>query len=355
MFNLLSSYSTFSEWFYSSEFVFGIQKYAICILTGIIIAYFVCTRETKRMGFNSGEILDAMIVIVPLAIIGARIWYMLGDGDPTFKDYMNEYGFFKAIFYTIMYTIGFTGWPSYRGFNGLSGLAIHGGIVIAFAGAIIWCSIKKWKINRILDCVMPGLFIGQICGRWGNFFNQEAHGGVVGGMVMEGGKLIPNLTLAEQEAWMKSHLIPNWIAKNMLIGDSTAYYGPVGGNVPFSTTPNYFHPTFLYELLLNGVGLALYFVIRRVFKKQIKSGFFVGFYLIWYGIIRFFIEYTRTDSLYVGNTTIKSAQLTSIIMIVLGVLYILYLFLIKKGETYEESLVNMEPIKSKKNEQKEQE
>ncbi|MBP5342456.1 prolipoprotein diacylglyceryl transferase [bacterium] len=329
----------FVNWFYSSEFVFGIAKYAVCILIGIILAYFICTKEGKKLGIDPDDVLICVTFVVPLSILGARIWYLFGDGIPTFKDYNSSYGFFTAVLYTILYTFGYD--PVSHYFGGLAGLAIHGGVLVAAIMSIICSRWKKWKISIVGDMVAPGLLIGQICGRWGNFFNQEAHGIVIGGWELNEstGELIPNLTVEEQYLTMtqKFH-IPKFISNFMYMneGGRSYYYGIVDGVQSYGRLEgsNFFHPTFLYESLLNLLGLIIYFVLRR-FKKT-RSGFFAGFYLIWYGIVRFFIEIIRTDSLYLPGTTLKSAQVTSIVMILIGILILVYIYFIKKTDYYTE-------------------
>lgn len=329
--------STFVDWFYSTEFLFGIAKYAVCILIGMVIAYFVCTAEGKKLGINPDDILVCVTFVVPLSILGARIWYLLGDGVPTFKDYMDDYGFFTAIWYTILYTVGYN--PVAHYYSGLAGLAIHGGVTVAAIMTIICSKWKKWKISIISDLVAPGFFFGQIFGRWGNFFNQEAHGIVVGGWTLNEAtkELIPNLTVTEQYARLTNDFhIPKFIANYMYMneGGSSYYYGIVDGAQSYGTLygSNFFHPTFLYESLLNTLGLIIYFILRRM--KFVKSGFFAGFYLIWYGVVRFFIEIIRTDSLYLPGTQLKSAQVTSIVMILLGIFIMIYIYFIKKTDNY---------------------
>ena len=153
------------------------------------------------------------------------------------------------------------------------------------------------------------------------------------------GELIPNLTVEEQYLTMtqKFH-IPKFISNFMYMneGGRSYYYGIVDGVQSYGRLEgsNFFHPTFLYESLLNLLGLIIYFVLRR-FKKT-RSGFFAGFYLIWYGIVRFFIEIIRTDSLYLPGTTLKSAQVTSIVMILIGILILVYIYFIKKTDYYTE-------------------
>ena len=134
-----------------------------------------------------------------------------------------------------------------------------------------------------MDMASVGLITGQIIGRWGNFFNGEAHG--------------PATTL---EFLQKLHL-PDFIIKGMYINGT------------------YYHPTFLYESVWNLIGLIIMLIIRRT--KRIKIGQISGFYMIWYGIGRFMIESLRTDALMFKD--FRVAQVASIILIVVGIIFVL--------------------------------
>ena len=159
------------------------------------------------------------------------------------------------------------------------GLAIHGGMLFGLLWIIFYT--KKYKVNtfRILDMIVIGLIIGQAIGRWGNFFNGEAHG-----------------TVTTLEHLQSLH-IPEFIINGMNIGGT------------------YYLPTFLYESIWCLLGFIILLVIRRL--KYIKIGQTTAVYLIWYGIGRFIIEGMRTDSLMIGN--FRQAQIISIIMVILGI------------------------------------
>ncbi len=135
------------------------------------------------------------------------------------------------------------------------GIAIYGGVIGAFIGVVVLCLIKKIKLPAILDLVCLGFLIGQSIGRWGNFFNREAFG-------------------AETDVFCRMGLFDS-VAQNW----------------------KYYHPTFLYESLWNGVGfIALHFLVKkRQYDGQIALG-----YVAWYGLGRTFIEGLRMDSLYWG-------------------------------------------------------
>jgi phosphatidylglycerol:prolipoprotein diacylglycerol transferase len=144
-----------------------------------------------------------------------------------------------------------------------------------------------------MDIIVVSLILGQILGRWGNFMNSEAYG--------------PETT----QLFLKSLHIPTFIINGMYINGT------------------YYHPTFLYESLWNLIGLIIMLIIRH--NKHNRLGFLSSFYLIWYGIGRFFIESLRTDSLMFFN--LKIAQMISIIMIIIGI--ILFVYSKRKDQKYE--------------------
>lgn len=340
----------FFDWFYSPDLVFGIKKYAICLLGGIIAAYIICTKEGEKMGIKKDDVLQIVVIGVPLCILGARIYYMLTDGIDTFGSYKDE-GFFKAIGSLILECIGFSNYGGKWQFVGISGIGMFGVIVVAFIMVIVACKWKKWKITNFLDMASPGLLIGQVVGRWGNFFNREAHGTVVGGWSIKvdalGNEvLVANLTQAEQyDRLVNTFHIPKFIANNMCMSDEVAR---VSGDKWMTLSGyNYYHPTFLYEMLLNLVGLILYFIFRRT--KFVKSGQFAAGYMIWYGIVRILIEILRTDALYIGDTAIKAYHVVMPFMILVGIGLLLLFGLNKKNERYCDAIKKGEALSKEDN------
>ena len=234
-----------------------IYWYSIMILTGFLIASYLITKETKKFNIKKELITDMLFYTIIIGILGARLYYVIFNLDYYSKNILD---IFKV-------------WEG--------GLAIHGGIIAGAIFIIIYTKKKNLNTLKILDICVPGLLIGQALGRWGNFFNGEAHG--------------PITTLE------KLKYLPKFIQKGMYIDG------------------NYYMPTFLYESILCIIGLITILIIRR--KLKIKNGQITGFYLIWYGIIRFIIESFRTDSLMLS--ILKQAQIISIIMIVMGVILII--------------------------------
>ncbi len=236
-----------------------IYWYSIMILAGVLIGSFLVIKESKKFNISKSKISDMIFYIVIFGILGARIYYVIFNMDYYLK---NPIDIIKV-------------WEG--------GLAIHGGIIAGIVYLLYYT--KKNNLNTLLitDICVPGLLIGQSLGRWGNFFNGEAHG--------------PQTTLEHLQ-----HLhLPKFIINGMNIDGI------------------YYIPTFLYESIWCLIGLIIILSIR---KLKIKKGNITGFYLIWYGIGRFIIEQLRTDSLMLN--TLKQAQIISIIMIIIGIIILIF-------------------------------
>lgn len=231
----------------------SIKWYSVLILVGAILAIIMTIREGKRFKYSKDFIFNMLFWGIIFGIIGARLYYVLFN--------LNMYSNFTDIFKV---------WEG--------GLAIHGGIILGLITIIIYCKRYNARPIRMTDFIVPGLLLAQAIGRWGNFFNHEAHGAVT--------------TLAH----LQSLHLPNLIIEGMKIDGI------------------YYQPTFFYESLWCLFGFIIILVIRRL--KYIKIGQPTAFYLIWYGIGRFFIEGMRTDSLMLGG--FKMAQIVSIVMVIIG-------------------------------------
>ena len=239
--------------------IFGIKIYYYGIIMGfaLLIGILLAEKKWKEKGLNLKTYNNMIISILIFAFIGARLWYVLFSGN------LNYY--FSNVYNIINLKNG--------------GLAIHGGILASILVILYYA--KKEKINFFLitDIGVISLMLGQIIGRWGNFINQEAHG--------------PETTYD----FLKNVLhLPDFIINGMYINGI------------------YYQPTFLYESLLNLIGLIILIILS---KKQHKLGYLTGFYLSWYGCLRMFIEILRTDALFLG--TIKIAFFTSFIMFIIGI------------------------------------
>lgn len=248
-------------------FGFNIYWYSLCILFGIIIAYFLITNEAKKHNIDKDIIIDLIFYGIIIGLVGARFYYVIFNLDY----YLTNPSQILAVY------------------NG--GLAIHGGLIFGAIFIYIYCRKKNINFLRILDIIAPAILIAQGFGRWGNFFNKEAHGAVT--------------TINT----LKNMHIPNFIIDGMNINGI------------------YYYPAFFFESIGCILGALIIILIRK--RKNIKLGISSGLYLIWYGILRFFIEISRTDSLMLFN--IKAAQIVSLISIIIGVVLI---FISKRSKTY---------------------
>lgn len=293
----------------------SIVFYSFFIITGIMFALFLGTREMPRIGMNKDDLIDGFLWIVPVAILGARLWYVAFE--------LNNFiggGFFPSVLRILGFRTGTLDFSSF----GLSGLAIHGAFVTAIICAYFYTKKRKIDLFKVFDIVAIGFIIAQAFGRWGNFFNQEAHGGVVGGMTAG----VANLSLEEQYNFLKYTLhLPEFIVNNMYI---------VRGLHSLSVEPitAFYHPTFFYESMFNVLGFIIMLFLRRI--KKVHFGELLSFYLVWYGGLRIFIETMRTDPLVfeIFGITMKSAIVTSVLMILGGILLSIYIRTKRKGLTY---------------------
>lgn len=265
--------------------VFGIEIkfYGIVITIGFILAYFLVVNEAKRTGQNPENYLDLMLVILIPSILGARIYYILFSLD----SYIVK-GDIKA---TIL------GMLNIRE----GGLAIYGGIIGGVIAAVIFCKVKKFHIWEMADAASFGLLVGQILGRWGNFFNREAFGRYTNSVFAMG---IP-LDYYRKEGSLNGLVKEGIISQEML--DNTKMIDGMDCIMV--------HPTFLYESLWN-LAVLIFLLIYRKHKKF--TGEFAFIYIAAYGLGRFIVESFRTDSLMLGNTGIRVSQLVGIVCFVVG-------------------------------------
>ena len=240
---------------------FGIIKiywYSVMILLGVLVATYIIMKESKKKGISK-YIENLIFEVLLFGIIGARLYYVIFNFSP----YKNNLLSILKI------------WEG--------GLAIYGGIIGGLITIIYSTKKNKKNVLEITDIITPGLIIAQAIGRWGNFFNREAHGTKV------------------TYTFLKSLHLPKFIIDGMYIDGE------------------YYHPTFLYESIWCLLGFIILLLIRKVTKR--KKGIVTYSYFIWYGIGRFLIESLRTDSLYLGS--IRISQLVSILLIIIGIIGII--------------------------------
>lgn len=221
--------------------VFGIDImwYAVIITAAIIISSFICYKRAPGHGLTGDQFLNFVIICVPVAIIGARLYYVAFNWDMYAGDIMKIVNIRAG------------------------GLAIHGGLIFGFAAAMVLCIVWKLKLRDVLDLAAPSIALAQAIGRWGNYFNSEAHGGPT--------------------------------------------------DLPWAITVDgqSVHPTFIYE----SVWCFLLFIFLIFIDNRRKfSGQTLLLYCILYSAERFFVEWLRTDSLMIGP--FKQAQVLSLAVII---------------------------------------
>ncbi|BBM19191.1 MULTISPECIES: prolipoprotein diacylglyceryl transferase [Enterococcus] len=243
--------------------LFGLQIYwyAIIIVSGIAIALWLANREALRVGLKEDDMTNFLLWALPIAIIGARLYYVLFDLPMYLADPIQI-------------------------FNTRSGgLAIYGGLIAAVLVLIVYTRhhfIDPWLF---LDVVSPGVMLAQAMGRWGNFTNHEAFGGET------------------TRQFLESIHLPQFIINNMYIDGA------------------FRQPTFFYESMWSLAGFILILFIRK--NVSLKRGeLFLG-YVTWYSFGRFFIEGMRTDSLYAFGG-IRVSQLLSVVLFVGGIALLYY-------------------------------
>lgn len=271
--------------------VFGIEIkfYGMVITLGFIIAYFLVTREAKRTNQNPEIYLDFMLVLIIPVILGARLYYIL------FR--LDEYIVKGSVKETLLGMINIR--------NG--GLAIYGGIIAGVITGIIFAKVKKLNLWQMADTAAFGLLIGQILGRFGNFFNREAFGGYTDSLFAMG---IP-LDYYRSEGSLNG-LIADGVISDTMLANTQMIKG-----VECITV----HPTFLYEALWNLMLLIFLYLYR---KHQKFTGEFALIYVAGYGLGRSIIEGFRTDSLMLGSSGIRVSQLLGIICFVVAGAALIY-------------------------------
>ena len=240
---------------------FGIALYGIVIGLGMILGLSLAARVAKKTGTDPDVIWDLAAPLLIFGIMGARIYYVIFMWD-----------YYKDDPIQIL---------NLRG----GGLAIYGGIIAGVLTLYIYCRIKKQKFPLILDFVIYGLLVGQIMGRWGNFFNREVFGEYTNNLLA---MRIPVSMVREQD-------ISASIAAHMAEGTN---YIQV-------------HPTFLYEGMWNLAILIflLLYLEHKKFDGEIALLYFAG-----YGIGRALIESIRTDQLYIPGTQIPVSMVLGLVM-----------------------------------------
>ena len=240
----------------------NIYWYGILIAIAFLIGIILAVRQAPQFGLKGDDVIDILLWVIILSLVGARLYYVIFSWE-----------YFSGNLLKIFQTRD-------------GGLAFYGGVIGGVLGVFIGSKLKKINLMYLLDFFAVYLPLGQAIGRWGNFFNQEAFGTntmLPWGMFSEG---------------TYQHLAN--------LGEGYASLTPV-------------HPTFLYESIANIIIFVILYHIRSKSKESKETGRVTGFYFVLYGLVRFFVEGLRTDSLYIGQTSIRVSQLLSLILVFVGI------------------------------------
>ncbi len=247
--------------------LFGLEVYfyGLCIGLAIASGTLYAVHEAKRTGQNPDHYLNFLFYVVLACVVGARLYYVIF----TWENYRDN---LLKIFATRE-----------------GGLAIYGAVIAAIITAIIYTRKNKMSFWLFADTAAPALILGQAIGRWGNFFNREAFGGISNGRFAM--------------AYLKEQVpfVPDIVAEFPVMINGAAYIQV--------------HPTFLYESL----WCLFIFAVMNILKRLKRTdGEVFALYLFGYGMGRFAIEGLRTDQLLLWGTNLAVSQVVSIILVVAG-------------------------------------
>lgn len=248
-------------------FGFEIAFYGIAIGIGVIAGILLAAHGAKITGQNPDTYYDLATYAVVLSILGARIYYVVFAWDTYKDDLLSIFNIRQG------------------------GLAIYGGVLTAIITVFVFAKIKKLSFGQLLDTAGPGLILGQIIGRWGNFFNREAFGEYTDNL------LAMRLPLDA----VRSSDVTELMREHMEVIDGISYIQV--------------HPTYLYESLWN-LGVLIFLLLWRKHKKFHGEIFLM--YLLGYGLGRFWIEALRTDQLILFGTGLAVSQVLALVMVLVS-------------------------------------
>ena len=267
-------------------FGFEIKFYGILIAIGFLLAYFTARYLGKKNGLDEELYMDYLIILIPCALVGARLYYVIFNFG-NFSD--------PSVVQTLLNIVNFR--------NG--GLAVYGGLILGVIAAVIYTKMKKVDFFRFSDPIAYGILVGQILGRWGNFFNREAFGAYTSSII----RMAIPLDYFKNEGSL-TYLEHSGIISNQMLVNTEVVKGYECITV---------YPTFLMEGVWNFLVLVLLLLYYRHRKVH---GEISLLYVLFYGIGRFMIEGLRSDSLMAGS--LKVSQIVAVLCIIGGAAGLIY-------------------------------
>ena len=257
-----------------SVFGFEIAYYGMIIGLGVIAGILMAVHEAKRIKQDPDTYYDLAMYAVVLSVIGARIYYVIFSWDSYKDDLLSIFNIREG------------------------GLAIYGGVITAVLVVYVFSRIKKLSFWQMTDTAVLGLILGQIIGRWGNFFNREAFGEYTDNL------LAMRLPLDA----VRSSDVTELMREHIEVLDGISYIQV--------------HPTFLYESLWNVAVLTGLLLWRK--HKKFQGEIFL-LYLLGYGVGRFWIEGLRTDQLLIPGIGLPVSQVLAAVLVVVSIITIIIL------------------------------
>ena len=243
---------------YSRYIFYPIPWYSVLIVLGTAIAVILAAREEKRVGLKKDTVIDLALWVLPIGIIGARVYYVVFSWDQFRSDLLSVFRIWEG------------------------GIAIYGAVISGFLALLLFCRHRKLSLLLLCDLIAPGLVLAQSIGRWGNYFNMEAYG-----LSMEK----PSLCFFPLAVQIYENGIYVWHMA-----------------------------TFFYESLWDLIIFCFLILARR--KILFRQGDVFSFYLFLYAAGRFIIEDLRMDSLYTSSSIRVSQLLSAIICLLVFLRYL---------------------------------
>ncbi|MEG2269861.1 MAG: prolipoprotein diacylglyceryl transferase [Bacilli bacterium] len=309
---------------------FNIQFYALCILAGAVFVYFLCDHKLYKKYGEHGLLESTFFIAFPAGIIGARIWYVVGEWSTKFAPVFAE-----------------DPWKMFRIWDG--GLTIMGGAFFGIVVGVLWVLLtkKKFKLLDTIDFIVPTILLAQAIGRWGNFFNHEVYG---------------QTQLLIENVWYLPSFIKNQMAVSFSSGMPGAYmYTPLFLIEGICNVAGYFALVYGFgehKLVMKGIAAISNRVSGGKLKEETKNkivnaiplGAIAGLYLVYYGAVRFILEPLRDPSFNMGENG-QWSNIQSLIYIGIGLavvgLFALYQYVV--GPKIKEKLKNRKPKVTKGN------
>lgn len=264
----------------------SVEWYGLIIVIGMIVGLAYACWQSKKVGLTPDDIIELFLWLIPLAIVFARLLYVL----PRFDEYFGNNGL--------------QGWEKFVNIIAIwkGGITIIGGLLGGLLGAVFFSLRHKKQTNflNVTDLVVVPVLLGQIIGRWGNFVNQEAFG-------------LPITNKALQ-------FFPFGVYITDPSGVSGNFKSIVDKHIAAGGGGNWFCATFFYEGVWNAIGVAIAVALWRKDYQKKYPGILMIFYLFWYCLGRFWLEFLRMDAVPVTKT---ACIIVSVIALVIGIVYVI--------------------------------